>query len=83
MKKLAERVQSSRRQERRAAGEQLVKNGAQRVNVGGRANLPDLAVRLLGRHVAGRAQDGAGAGLPDAGIQVLGQPKVGNLGKKG
>ena len=66
--------------ERRPAGEQLVEDGAQRINVGGGADLLGPARRLFGGHVAGRAEDEAGGGL-DAFAAPLGEAEVGDLGR--
>ena len=57
---LLERLQHRRRPERRPAGQQLVEDRPQGVDVGRRADLPGLPRGLLGGHVAGRAQDRAG-----------------------
>ena len=43
------------RGERGLAGQQVVQRGSQTVDIGGRAELIQLARRLLGTHVAGRA----------------------------
>ena len=49
--------------ERRLAGQQTVEGGAQRVDVGARAQPVEIASGLLGAHVGRRAQRAAGQGL--------------------
>ena len=49
--------------ERRLAGQQAVQRGAQRVDVGARAQPVEIAAGLLGAHVGRRAQGAAGQGL--------------------
>ena len=57
---LLERLQGGRAPERRAAGQQLVEDRPQGVDVGERPDLLGLALGLLGGHVAGRAHDRVG-----------------------
>ena len=61
-------------------GQDLVKDRAQRVDVGRRADVLGSSHGLLGSHVAGRAHDVAGLGLVIVRFQPLGQPEVGDLG---
>ena len=77
---LADRLDRGLALERRAAGQHLVEDRPQGVDVGGRPDVPGMAAGLLGRHVAGRAHDLAGLGLPAVRLQPLGQPEVGDLG---
>ena len=69
--------------ERRPAGEQLVEDRAQRVDVGGRADVAGLARGLFRGHVAGGAEDGAALGLPRVVVDALGQAEIGDLGDGG
>ena len=62
------------------AGQQLVQDRAQGVDVGERPDLLGLALGLLGGHVAGRAQDRVGR-RQAASVQRLGQAEVGDLGR--
>ncbi len=62
------------------AGDELVKDGPQRINVGRRANLLNRAARLLGSHVAGRAHDVSGHGLAPWAVVSLAKPKSAILG---
>src|SRR5439155_11680118 len=62
--------------------EQLVEDGAQRVDVGERADLLRLAAGLLRGHVRGRAEDGAGPRLAGVLAERLGEAEVGDLGDK-
>src|SRR5262249_60736841 len=62
------------------AGEQLVQDRPQRVDVRGRAELTALAAGLLGGHVAGRADDLAGLGPVALLVEALGEAEVGDLG---
>jgi hypothetical protein len=63
--------------ERRGAGEQVVEEGAQRVHVGGGADLADLPHRLLGRHVRRGAQHLPGHAQVLVGAAHLRQPEIG------
>ncbi len=63
--------------ERHAAGEHLVGEHAQGVDVAAPVQLT-LAHRLLGRHVGGRADGGAGRGEPRAGLHRAGDAEVGH-----
>ena len=65
--------------EGRPAGQALVEDGAEAVNVGGGAQLLDAPGGLLGGHVARRAEDGAGARLLAVVVQPLGQAEVGDV----
>ena len=65
--------------ERRAAGQQLVEDRAQGVDVRGRADRLALAPGLLGRHVVGRPEDLTGLRLARL-AEPLGEPEVGDLG---
>ena len=64
--------------EGRAAGQQMIENRAQRIDVAAPAHFAALSTGLLGRHEVGRAEHLAGHG--DAGIAVepLGQAKIGD-----
>ena len=74
------RVDSGRRAlERRAAGEHLVEDRAQGVDVGGGRDVGGRAAGLLGGHVARRAHDVAGAGQARLALHQLGQAEVGDL----
>jgi hypothetical protein len=75
---LQHRVERRLGPERRAAGQALVEDGAQGVDVGGGADLLRLARRLLRRHVGGGAEDGAGLRLAADVVQALGQAEVGD-----
>ena len=75
-----ERVQHRSSLERRAAGQELVEDGAQGILVGGGPYLLGIAPRLFGSHVAGRAQDRARACLTRIALQPLHQPEIGDLG---
>ena len=61
----------------RAAGEEVVEGGAERVEVA--AGVERLAPRGLGRHVEGRAERGAGGGDADVHALVLGEAEVSHL----
>ena len=80
MRTCCERVEDRRGAERRAPGQELVEDASQRIDVGARADLLDLPLGLLGRHVAGRAQDRARLGLPGVVFEPLHQPEVADLG---
>ncbi len=73
-------VQVRRRLERRPARQQLIEDGAQRVDVAGRPNLLALAAGLLGRHVRRRPHDGARGRLANV-VELLGQTEVGDFGR--
>jgi hypothetical protein len=75
---LQERVERRLGLERRPAGEQLVEDGPQAVDVGGRGQ-PFFAAGLLRRHVARRAQDGPAARPPGIAGRALGQAEVGDV----
>ncbi len=64
---------------RRSAGQGLVEDGTEGVDIRQRPDGAVLPLGLLGSHVTGRANDLAGEGLPLF-LQTLGQPEVGNLG---
>ncbi len=68
--------------ERGPAGEALIEDRPQRVDVHRRADLPLLAGGLFGGHVAWRADHGAGLrrGIGRAFGQQLGEAEVGDLG---
>ncbi len=74
-----ERVQRRRAAERRTAGDHLVQNGAERVNVGRRRDVLNAAKRLLRGHVGRRAHDVAGERQGLVLVKLLGQPEVGDL----
>ena len=61
------------------AGEHLVEDRSQRVDVGRRADLAGQPLRLLGGHVAGRPHHLAADGLAVLDLQPLGQAEVGDL----
>ena len=67
--------------ERRPAGQQLVEDRPQGVDVRRRARLPGLTAGLLGGHVAGRAHDQVGPRQGRLAVQHLGQAEVGDLGR--
>ncbi len=74
-----QRVEVGFAQQRRPAGEQLVEDGAQAVNVrGGGQPLPGGAGLFRG-HVRGRADDGLGLGQAAFLLEALGQAEVGEL----
>ena len=64
--------------ERRPAGERLVQDGPQRVDVGLHADAR-AAGGLLGGHVAGSAEDLPGLGQAAVGADVLGEAEVGDF----
>ncbi len=66
--------------ERRLAGEQLVKNGPQRVNVSEEACVVYLARSLFGRHVRRRSHDSPGTAEVAGAIELLGESEIGDLG---
>ena len=66
--------------EGRTAGEHLVEDRTQGVDVGRRPDVLRLPARLLGGHVAGRAHDLTGRGLLAVRFQPFGQTEVGDLG---
>ncbi len=66
--------------ERRPAGEHLVEDGPQRVDIGRRSDPRRVALGLLGRHVVGRSEDGARL-RPRAVAVALRQPEVADLGR--
>ena len=63
--------------ERQLAGEQLVEDDAERVDVGALADR--LALRLLGRDVVGGAEHGAGLRHALADVERARDPEVGHL----
>src|SRR5262249_3720114 len=65
--------------ERRAAGEQLVEDGAQAVDVAGGGE-DRVAARLLRGDVARRADDRRGRGRARAGVEPLREAEVGDVG---
>ena len=65
---------------RRLAGEDLVQDRPQGVDVGGWAERLLVAGRLLGGHVAGRAEHGLRARQPLVLVKAFGQAKVGDFG---
>ena len=67
-------------QERWPAGEQLVEDRAERVDVRGRPDLLMSGRRLLRGHVAGRADDDAARRQIAGQIEPLHQAEVGDLG---
>ena len=74
-------VHGVRRPKRRSAGQALVQDRPERVDVGGRAHDVRSALGLFGGHVAGRAQNGAGRGEALGGIASAGEAEVGDLGR--
>ena len=79
---LHERLHGRRRPERRPAGQELVEDGPQSVDVGRRADQPRVSLGLLRGHVAGRAEDRVGPGDRLSGVEHLGQTEVGHLGQQ-
>jgi hypothetical protein len=79
---LGQRVERGGAFERRPAGEALVEDRSQRIDVAGRPDGAGVAAGLLGGHVTGRAQDGAAARLPSLGVEALGEAEVGDLGDR-
>ena len=77
---LHERVQWRFLPERRLAGEHLVQDRAQAVDVAARADNCMMPGGLLGRHVAGRADNHAAARDVAVRLEQLHQPKVGDIG---
>ena len=77
---MRERVERRLGLERGPAGQQLVQNRAQAVDVGQRGDFPPLPGRLLRRHVGRRPHDGPGAGQLAVALNPPGQAKVGNVG---
>ena len=75
-------VQRRRRPERRPAGEHLVQDRSEGVDVGGGTDVL-LGLGLFGGHVAGRAHDGAGLRQAAAALDVLGQAEIGDLRRAG
>ena len=70
-------------QERRPAGEHLVEDGAQGVDVRGRPDFAHRAAGLLGGHVARRAEDGARRRMRSRAprrVERLARPKSVTLG---
>src|SRR5262249_14588201 len=65
--------------ERRPAGQALVEDGSQGVDVCGRADRPGAAAGLFRRHVTRRPQDGAGLRLAGGVVEFLGEAEVGDL----
>ena len=82
---LPERLHRARPPERRPAGEHLVEDRPEGVDVGRRADLGRLPQRLLARHVAGRSHHLPAERLALAllALQPLGQAEVGDLGYPG
>ena len=77
---LQQRVQRRLAAERRPAGQQLVEDRPQAVDVGGGGQRPFRAGGLLGGHVAGRADDGARAASGSLSpLDALGQAEVGDV----
>ena len=64
--------------EGRTAGEQIVKKGAQRIDITLRADLPLFCFDLLGRQIARGAKHLAGFGEGNILLELFGQTKVGN-----
>ena len=64
---------------RHVAGQQLVEDDAERVDV--RVRVDPLAAGLLRRDVVARAEHGAGLGLPADGVERADDPEVGHLGQ--
>ena len=79
---LRQRVDNRGAKEGRNAGEQLVENGAERVDIGRRTEFLDFALRLFGRHVTGRAGDGPLTGLSAVAFQLFGEAEVGDFGNE-
>ncbi len=75
---LHDRVHGRLTAKRRLAGEQLVKNCAQTVDVGGGRDLL-LRSGLLRGHVVGRAQHGASARQIAVAFHARGQAEIGHL----
>ena len=66
-------------QERRSAGEQIVENGAQRVDVAGRPHAPVLAGGQLGGHVIRRPDHLAGEGQVGVLLHPFCQAEIGQM----
>ena len=75
---LPDRVERRVALEWRPAREQLVQDRAEAIDVRGRADVA-AALRLLGRHITGRAEDGASAGAFPIAVEPLGQAEVGDV----
>jgi hypothetical protein len=76
-------VQRGRPLQRHAAGEHLVEDDAERVDVGGRPDVLNPAARLLRGHVTRRADDVAVQRLAGVDLQALGDAEIGDLGGPG
>ncbi len=61
------------------AGQHLIENRPQAVNVRGGAQPFHLAGSLFWRHVAGRAHNQAGIGQPAVRLETLGQAEIGDI----
>src|SRR6187455_2424250 len=70
-----ERLDGGRGEKRRAAGQQFIENRTKRINIARRRRILD-ALRLLRRHVAGRANDGPGAGDALASLDTFREAEV-------
>ncbi len=81
MQYLVKRLGTRLALERRPPRQHLVKDGAQRVDVGEGPDLPGAAAGLLRCHVAGRADQVARLRPAGRVVQVLGQAEVGDLGR--
>src|SRR5262249_60116937 len=77
---LVERVQRRFAQEGQSARQQLVEDGAQRVDVDGGGHLSGLAGGLLRGHVGRGPQDGPAGGRGGFRIGQLGEAAVGDPG---
>lgn len=69
--------------ERRSAGEEMIKRRAQRIDIRGGTDQHVLAGGLFRRHVARRAQHEAGQGQSAVLVRVLRQSEVGDAGIAG
>src|SRR5690606_1415838 len=65
------------------AGEELVEDDAERVDVGARIDRLDIAARLLGRHVRGRSEDLPVDDDGDLAFVAAREAEVGDVGSSG
>ena len=66
--------------DRRAAGQQIVEDGAETVHVGDGANFVVIRSGLLGCQIAGGAQDHSRSGARGVGVEQARQPEIGDFG---
>src|SRR5579871_2899445 len=79
---LLHRAQGGFAAERWPAGEHLVEDCPEGVDIGGRTDFTRLAEGLLRSHVTRCPERGSGRGLADFAIEQLGQAEVGDLGNQ-